>query len=163
MDRLFNVALPRVRDFRGIYRRCVRRPRQLLPRHEASRSSSPRSSTTRSRSSAAWTSAVCHHRQHRRRGPRAAHAAWALRSRTTKEEKKLWRRLSMKLKQAASGQVLHPTLQPLQDLRPSPRLPAQLRHLPYLLPRAGLQGRDPRREESQLVNCKLLRQAPEIR
>ena len=40
---------------------------------------------------------------------------------------------------------------PLQDLRPSPRLPAGLRHLPYLLPRAGLQGPDPRCEEGLLV------------
>ena len=35
---------------------------------------------------------------------------------------------------AASCQILHPRVQPLQDLRPSPRLPAQVRHLPYLLP-----------------------------
>ena len=32
-----------------------------------------------------------------------------------------------------------------------PRLPAGLRHLPYLLPRAGLQGPDPRCEEGLLV------------
>ncbi len=31
-----------------------------------------------------------------------------------------------------------PQVQPLQDLRPPPRLSAQLRHLPYLLPRTGL-------------------------
>ncbi len=31
LDRLFNVALPRVRDFRGINRRRLRRPRQLRP------------------------------------------------------------------------------------------------------------------------------------
>ena len=33
----------------------------------------------------------------------------------------------------------------------APRLPAGLRHLPYLLPRAGLQGPDPRCEEGLLV------------
>ena len=31
---------------------------------------------------------------------------------------------------------------------------AYLRHLPYLLPRAGLQGPDPRREEGVLVNAR---------
>ena len=30
-------------------------------------------------------------------------------------------------------------------------LPAGLRHLPYLLPRAGLQGSDSRRQEGELV------------
>ena len=68
MDRLFNVALPRVRDFRGINGNALRRPRQLFPAASRSRSSSPRSSTTRSMQSAAWTSAICHHRQDRRRG-----------------------------------------------------------------------------------------------
>ena len=34
LDRLFNVALPRVRDFRGIIRRFLRRPRQLCPGHQ---------------------------------------------------------------------------------------------------------------------------------
>ena len=32
-----------------------------------------------------------------------------------------------------------------------PRLPAGLRHLPYLLPRAGLQGSDSRCQEGELV------------
>ncbi len=41
---------------------------------------------------------------------------------------------SMILKAAARAQVLQPPQQPLQDLRPSPRLPPRLRHLPYLLP-----------------------------
>ena len=33
----------------------------------------------------------------------------------------------------------------------STRLPAGLRHLPYLLPRAGLQGSDSRCQEGELV------------
>ncbi len=52
-------------------------------------------------------------------------------------------------------EVLHPPLQPLQDLRSSPRLPPELRHLPYLLPRAGLQGRDPRHPQGFLVSTAL--------
>ena len=39
---------------------------------------------------------------------------------------------------AERAQVLHPPLQPLQAVRPSPRLSAGLRRLPYLLPGAGL-------------------------
>ena len=54
---------------------------------------------------------------------------------------------------AGPREVLHPQVQPLQDLRPSPRLSPGLRHLPYLLPRAGLQGRDPRRAQGFLVSC----------
>ena len=52
---------------------------------------------------------------------------------------------------AERAQVLHPPLQPLQAVRPSPRLSAGLRRLPYLLPGAGLQGPDPRREKGILV------------
>ena len=33
LDRLINVALPRVRDFRGVPTQVVRRPRQLHARH----------------------------------------------------------------------------------------------------------------------------------
>ena len=52
---------------------------------------------------------------------------------------------------AGPCEVLHPQVQPLQDLRPSPRLPAQLWHLPYLLPRAGLQGPDPRSPQGKFL------------
>ena len=58
---------------------------------------------------------------------------------------------SMILKQQREPKFSSRPLQPLQAVRPSPRLPAGLRHLPYLLPRAGLQGPDPRREEGLLV------------
>ena len=34
LDRLFNVALPRVRDFQGINPNSFRRPRQLCPGHQ---------------------------------------------------------------------------------------------------------------------------------
>src|ERR1700746_595075 len=40
------------------------------------------------------------------------------------------------------AQVLFAQAQPLQDLRTSARFPAQVRHLPALLPRAGVAGRD---------------------
>ena len=33
LDRLINIALPRVRDFRGVPTQVLRRPRQLHPRH----------------------------------------------------------------------------------------------------------------------------------
>ena len=55
VDRLVSIALPRVRDFRGLNPRSLRRPRQLEPWASASRSSSPRSTTTRSTRCAAST------------------------------------------------------------------------------------------------------------
>jgi len=39
-------------------------------------------------------------------------------------------------------QVFVPQAQPLQYLRTSARLPAQVRHLPAVLPRTGVEGRD---------------------
>ena len=56
VDRFFNVALPRVRDFRGINGNAFD-GRATLPAASRSRSSSPRSTSTRSTPSAAWTSA----------------------------------------------------------------------------------------------------------
>ena len=47
--------------------------------------------------------------------------------------------------------VLHPRIHPLPHLRPAPLCAAQVRHLPCMLPRAGLQGRDPGRQEGFLV------------
>ena len=56
LDRLMSIAIPRIRDFRGLSPALLRRPRELLDRASASRSSSPRSTTTRSTRSAGWTS-----------------------------------------------------------------------------------------------------------
>ena len=54
LDRLFNVALPRVRDFRGINANALTAA-ATMPSASRNSSSSPRSSTTRSTRSAAWT------------------------------------------------------------------------------------------------------------
>ena len=48
LDRLVTIALPRVRDFRGLNPKSVRRPWQLRARASRSTSFSPRSTTTRS-------------------------------------------------------------------------------------------------------------------
>ena len=63
LDRLINVAMPRIRDFRGVYAALVRRPRQLQLRREGTDHLPGDRSTTRSTRSAAWTS-----RSRRRRG-----------------------------------------------------------------------------------------------
>jgi large subunit ribosomal protein L5 len=55
-DRLLSVALPRIRDFRGLKADRLRRPRQLHLRPRPSSSCSPRSTTTRSTRSVGWTS-----------------------------------------------------------------------------------------------------------
>ena len=57
----------------------------------------------------------------------------------------------MKIKQQRPAEVLYPRIQPLQNLRPAARLSSQIRNLPYLLPGACLQGRNPGREKGQLV------------
>ena len=56
------------------------------------------------------------------------------------------------VKANTAGQVRSPARQPLQALRPQPRLHAQVRRLPDLLPRAGLEGQAARRDEVELVS-----------
>ena len=56
LDRLINIALPRVRDFRGLNAQELRRARQLYARRSRSTSCSRRSTTTRLPMSGAWTS-----------------------------------------------------------------------------------------------------------
>src|SRR5215469_11046348 len=51
----------------------------------------------------------------------------------------------------AEAEVQLPQAQPVQALRPSPRLPAQVRRLPSVLPRPGAQGRNPGRRQVELV------------
>ena len=98
LDRLFNIALPRVRDFRGISADAFDgrgnyslglKEQIIFPEIEYDKIEKLRGMNI----------AIIY-------DPQAAGAC----------------------------EVLHPPVQPLQDLRPSPRLPAQLRHLPYLLP-----------------------------
>ena len=57
LERLTRLALPRIRDFRGVPEQVVRRARQLLARASGSRSPSRRSTTTRWTVSAGWRSA----------------------------------------------------------------------------------------------------------
>jgi hypothetical protein len=49
-------------------------------------------------------------------------------------------------------EVLHAAAQPLQDLRTAARVPAQVRHVPLVLPRAGAAGRTARRVQVFVVN-----------
>ena len=56
LDRLTSVAIPRLRDFRGLNPKLLRRPRATTPWASRSRSSSRRSTTTPSTRSAASTS-----------------------------------------------------------------------------------------------------------
>ena len=51
LDRLVNVSLPRVRDFRGVSSEILRWPRQLHAGHQGSIDFSRRSTTTKSRNS----------------------------------------------------------------------------------------------------------------
>ena len=84
VDRLFNLALPRVRDFKGI------NPNAFDGRGNYF-SCSPRSSTTRWRRSAVWISALSPPRRTTRR-PASFSAAWALPLRKTDGGKRKWLR-----------------------------------------------------------------------
>jgi len=52
-------------------------------------------------------------------------------------------KISLIMKIAAAAEVLVAGLHSLQAVRPAPRLPAQVRAVPPLLPRIGAQGRVP--------------------
>ena len=56
LDRLLSLALPRIRDFRGLSPQAVRRHAATTRSVSPSRSCSTRSTRTRSTASAAWTS-----------------------------------------------------------------------------------------------------------
>ena len=71
IDRLVSVALPRVRDFRGLNPRSLRRPRQLEPGHPRA-DHLPRDRLRRDRPGARARRGGDHHRRHRRGGVRAA-------------------------------------------------------------------------------------------
>ena len=124
MDRLFNVALPRVRDFRGInpnafdgrgnYSLGVKE-QLIFPEIEYDKIDKVRGMD------------VC----------------FVTTAKTDEE--------GYETQAAESAEVLYARIQQMQDLWQAARLPSQVRHLPYLLPRAGLQGSDPGRQESKLV------------
>ena len=59
LDRLVTIALPRVRDFRGLDPKSLRRPRQLRARASRSTSSSPKSTTTRRNRCSGMDIVVC--------------------------------------------------------------------------------------------------------
>ena len=149
LDRLFNVALPRVRDFRGInpnafdgrgnYGLGIKE--QLI---------FPRDRVRQDRQDPRHGHLHLHHRDDRRGSQGTADHGRRSVPRLIGRKNTMARKASDP-EAAGWKQVLHPPLQPLQDLRPSPRLPAGLRHLPYLLPRAGLQGSDSRCQEGELV------------
>ena len=55
-----------------------------------------------------------------------------------------------------NAKILDPAAQSLQDLRTSARVPAQVRHLPSVLPLAGAEGRDSWSFEVVLVEASLV-------
>ena len=130
LDRLLNVALPRVRDFRGI----------------SADAFDGRGNYSLGLKEQIIFPEIEYDKIEKLRGMNIAITTTA---QTDEEARELLRLMGAPA--AARGQVLDPQVQPLQDLRPSARLPAQLRHLPYLLPRAGLQGPDPRSPQGKFL------------
>ena len=134
MDRLFNVALPRVRDFRGInpnsfdgrgnYNMGIKE-QLIFPEIEYDKIDKVRGMD------------IC----------------FVTTANTDEESRELLTLMGAPVceirrdycgqdfyetEAAERGKVLLPQVQPLQDLRTAPCLPSQVRYLPYLLPRAGL-------------------------
>ena len=122
LDRLFNVALPRVRDFRGINANAFDgrgnyalgiKEQLIFPEIEYDKIDKIRGMDV----------VICTTAKTDEEATRAAdpgrRSLRPLSRRISEMAKK-----SMILKQQAPAQVLHPPLQPLQDLRPPPRLPS---------------------------------------
>ena len=54
-------------------------------------------------------------------------------------------------KKAENSEVQHPRLHEMLHLRKTPRCFEKVRYLPYMFQKLGLQGRNPRRKEVELV------------
>ena len=118
LDRLVNVALPRVRDFKGVLRPRLRRARQLLARHPRA-DHLPGDRLRQGRQDQGAERHHLHDRADRRRGQGAARARSACRS--GPEEARMAKTcLMMKASRPPKFKVR--AVQPLPALRPAARL-----------------------------------------
>ena len=167
-DRLVNVALPRVRDFRGVSTKSFDgrgnytlgvKDQLIFPEIDYSKVEKTKgmniSITTTARTDA--------------EGAGAAEARWECRSGSSSRRKREMtmattakiakdikledppRVAAAKARKRPECQAAVPAPQPLLALRPPARVPAQVRHLPFVLPPTGAERRDSRRGEGELV------------
>ena len=164
LDRLISIALPRVRDFRGVstksfdgrgnYTLGLRD--QLIFAGDRLREGGQAEGHER------------HHRHHGEGRQRARallkavrhavpHGSVLKRRDSVKqgyEDKRDMATTAKRVKDARKPKFKSSPAQPLPALRPSARVPAQVRRLPSVLPRAGAQGRDSGRREVKLVDVR---------
>ena len=148
-DRLVNVALPRVRDFRGVSSQVVRRARQLYAGREGP-VDLPGDRLRQSRQDQG------HERDHHHHGADRRRRAGALEEHgdavPAVGEIELFMATTAKIaKDLKDAEVQVPPPQPLLALRAAARLSAQVRAVPAVLPPARAERRDSRRDQGELV------------
>ncbi len=146
VDKLFNIVLPRIRDFRGLPTQVVRRARKLQSGTERA----ARLPGDQLRQGGQDTRHGRHHRDdgQDRRGsvgvPRRDGSAVA-------ERPRLMAKTSLIVKSQAQAEVQRAPPQPVQGVRSPARVSAQVRHVPHLLPRERAHGRRPGRDQGVVV------------
>ena len=151
-DRLVSVAIPRIRDFRGLNPNVVRRAWQLhVRRHRAADLPGDRLRQDRHRPRHGHHHR--HHRRDRRRGPRArSQRARASRSAaTSRAEVTAHGEEGTRPEAAAQAEVQGARLHPVPPVWPVALGVQALRPLPHLPARDGARRRGPRRDEGVVV------------
>ena len=148
LDRLVNVALPRVKDFRGINPNAFDgrgnyslglTEQIIFPEIDYDKIERIERNEYRDR----------HHRQDRPGGEEPARPSWGCRSGSDKEER--YGQKSDDHQGAEEAQVHDPQGRPLPHLRPVARLHAQVPDVQDLLPETGQRRQDSRRHQVELV------------
>ena len=147
LDRLLSIALPRIRDFRGLSPQAVRRPRQLHLRSERA-VDVPRDRPGPDRPGP-------RHGHHRRdHGDQTDDEGRALLRRSASRSRRTdVAKTALVNKANAQAQVRGPRLHPLPAVRPSALGVPQVRPLPDLPARDGPPRRAARRHQEQLVEA----------
>ena len=146
LDRLLSIALPRIRDFRGLNPKSVRRPRQLHVRSQRA-VDVPRDQPGQvSTACAAWTSPSSRPR------PPTTRVARCSSSSASPSRRSDMAKTSLKNKAASQAQVRRARLHPVPEVRTSALGVPQVRPVPHLLPRDGSRRRAARHHQEQLVN-----------
>ena len=125
----------------------VRRPRQLLARHHASRSSSPRSTTTHVPAIRGLDVAITTTAETDEQGRALLRALGLPFAAERRRDSVDMAKTSLRVKQKRTAEAQGSRLHALQPLRPAARRVPQVQALPDLPARARARGRDPRHDE----------------
>ena len=148
-DRLFNVALPRVRDFRGVPTSAFDgrgnytlglKDQLIFPEVDYAKVDKLRGMNVTFVTTARTD-------EESRAAPPVPRACRSGRS----QEGAIVAKLSLIAKAPADAEVRRAQVHPLPPVRPSSGLPEEVRAVPHLLPQAGARRGHPRRHQGQLV------------